>query len=182
MPSYPSAFRFCPFCGHPLGPPTGVDLAQVCQTCDGRLFHGSKPGVGVVIVRSDGNAVLLIRRRWPPYRGRWGLPGGFVVFGELPSAAAVREVREETSLEVRPERLLLMRIETYPRPQGADRLLSLYYLAEVVGGCERAGDEVEALGWFEWDALPSRLAGRYLAGILDAARAAVNLSRGAPID
>jgi 8-oxo-dGTP pyrophosphatase MutT (NUDIX family) len=46
------------------------------------------------------DAVLLIRRRWPPYRGRWGAPGGFVAFGETPEAAAIRKVRVETGLEL----------------------------------------------------------------------------------
>jgi 8-oxo-dGTP diphosphatase len=170
MPSYPSGFRFCPFCGLPLSRPAGVDLAQTCRSCAGVLYHGSKPGVGVAVVRSDGQAVLLIRRRWPPYRGCWGLPGGFAAFGEQPTAAAIREVREETGLEIRPGRLLLMRIEPYPRRQGIDRLLSHYYLAAVVGGREQPGDEVEAMAWFEWAALPSRLAGRHLVAVLAEAR------------
>jgi NADH pyrophosphatase NudC (nudix superfamily) len=49
MPSYPSAFRFCPFCGQPLPRPSGADLAQTCRSCAGVLYHGSKPGVGVVV-------------------------------------------------------------------------------------------------------------------------------------
>jgi ADP-ribose pyrophosphatase YjhB (NUDIX family) len=120
----------------------------------------------VVLVRPGDDSVLLIRRRWPPYRGQWGLPGGFVTYGETPEAAAIREVREETGLEIRTQRLLGTRIENYRRPQGVDRLLSLYYIGQIVGGREQPGDEVMALAWFGWDALPRRLAGPHLAVLL----------------
>src|SRR5258708_11010780 len=100
MPSFPCAFRFCPFCAGPLGPPRGVDVTQTCESCRALLYHSAKPGVGVVLVRPDDDAVLLIRRRWPPYRRKWGVPGGFVAFVETPEAAAIREVREETGLEL----------------------------------------------------------------------------------
>jgi 8-oxo-dGTP diphosphatase len=126
-----------------------------------------------VLSRPDDDAVLLIRRRWPPYRGRWGLPGGFIAYGETPEDAAVREVREETGLEIRIRRLIGTWIEDYRRPQGIDRLLSLYYIGQIVGGREQPGDEATALAWFERDALPRRLAGPHLA-VLQASRAALD--------
>jgi 8-oxo-dGTP diphosphatase len=149
----------------------GADVAQTCEACRATLYHSSKPGVGVVLVRPGDDAVLLIRRRWPPYRGQWGLPGGFVSYGETPEAAAIREVREETGLEIRTQRLIGTWIEDYRRPQGVDRLLSLYYIGQIVGGREQPGDEVTALAWFGWDALPSNLARPHLP-VLQASRAA----------
>jgi 8-oxo-dGTP diphosphatase len=96
---------------------------------------------------------------------KWGLPGGFVTYGETLEAAAIREVREEAGLEIRTQRLVETRIENYRRPQGVDRLLSLYYLGQIVGGQERAGDDATALAWLGRDALPRRLAGPHLAGL-----------------
>ena len=55
--------------------------------------------VSAVVVREDGR-VLLIRRKRPPLEGVLTLPGGRVEAGESLSAAAAREVREETSLDV----------------------------------------------------------------------------------
>jgi 8-oxo-dGTP diphosphatase len=55
-------------------------------------------GVGVVVVR-DGS-VLLIRRGQPPNQGQWSIPGGRQEWGETVREAALREVREETGLEV----------------------------------------------------------------------------------
>lgn len=185
MTSFPSAFCFCPFCGGRLGRPQTIDFVQMCTSCGHALYHSSKPAVGVVVVRPPGDAGLLLRRRWAPYRGRWGVPGGFVTYGELPEDAAVREVREETGLEIRPQRLLRMSIEPYRRPEGIDRLLSLYYLAEPVGGREQPGEEATGLAWFTWDALPTRLARHSLLAVLDAARSTLpeheRLARAAPL-
>ena len=55
-------------------------------------------GVGAVIV--DGGRVLLIKRGHAPLKGEWSLPGGAVELGESLEQALVREVREETGLEV----------------------------------------------------------------------------------
>jgi len=171
--AYPSAFRFCPFCGGRLDSPQGPDVAQRCQVSGHVLYHSSKPGVGVVVVRPSDHKVLFLLRRQAPFRGRWGLPGGFVTFGEPPEDAAVREVREETGLEVRVRQLLGARVEAYRRPEGIDRLLSLYYVADVVGGCEQASDEASQLVWRPIADPPARLAGRHLPAAL--ARAASEL-------
>lgn len=61
-------------------------------------------GVGVVVWRDD--EVLLIRRAKPPRQGQWSLPGGAQKLGETVRQAAIREVREETGLEVALTRLL----------------------------------------------------------------------------
>ena len=56
-------------------------------------------GVGAVIVQ-DGK-VLLVKRRYEPLAGQWSLPGGAVEVGETLEACLVREMLEETGLEVR---------------------------------------------------------------------------------
>jgi 8-oxo-dGTP pyrophosphatase MutT (NUDIX family) len=59
-------------------------------------------GAGAIF-RDDDGAVLLVK---PSYREAWEIPGGGLEHGEDPWAAAVREVKEETGLELRPGRLL----------------------------------------------------------------------------
>ncbi|MFB3128375.1 MAG: NUDIX domain-containing protein, partial [Lysobacteraceae bacterium] len=56
-------------------------------------------GCGAVVRDADGR-ILLIQRGRDPERGHWGLPGGKVDWMETVEAAVVREVREETALEV----------------------------------------------------------------------------------
>jgi ADP-ribose pyrophosphatase YjhB (NUDIX family) len=54
--------------------------------------------VGAVIL--DGDRVLLVQRGQEPLKGEWSLPGGVVELGETLEAALIREVREETSLDI----------------------------------------------------------------------------------
>lgn len=63
--------------------------------------YPDRPIVGVgAVVLSDGGRIALVRRRYEPLAGEWSLPGGVVEIGETLEAAIVREVLEETGLEV----------------------------------------------------------------------------------
>jgi 8-oxo-dGTP diphosphatase len=62
------------------------------------------PAVGAIVFR--GSQVLLVRRRDPPSQGRWSIPGGAVEVGETVEQAVVRETREETTVEVRPQEVV----------------------------------------------------------------------------
>jgi 8-oxo-dGTP diphosphatase len=80
---------------------------------------------------NDTLCALLVQRLYAPYRGRWALPGGFVQPDESLSAAAVRELREETG--IRADHLHLEQLATYGEP-GRDprgRVISTAYLALV---------------------------------------------------
>ena len=61
-------------------------------------------GVGGVVVHR--NRVLLIQRGGEPLRGEWSIPGGVLELGETLEAAARRELKEETGLEVEPLEVL----------------------------------------------------------------------------
>ena len=62
--------------------------------------YPDRPIVAVGAVILDAGRVLLVRRGQEPLKGEWSLPGGAVEAGETLSAALVREVREETSLDI----------------------------------------------------------------------------------
>ncbi|ATL70839.1 NUDIX hydrolase [Nocardia terpenica] len=98
---------------------------------------------------NDTLCALLVQRLLAPYRGRWALPGGFVQNEESLSAAAVRELREETG--IRADRLHLEQLATYGEP-GRDprgRVISTAYLALVpnLPAPNAGGDAVAAAIW-----------------------------------
>jgi ADP-ribose pyrophosphatase YjhB (NUDIX family) len=113
--------------------------------------------------------VLLGRRAVEPARGCWDIPGGFLEPWEHPADGAAREVAEETGLLVRPKEIIATVVDTY---QDRVYTLNVYYLAEVVGGTERAADDLAELRWFAAAELPSALAFPHCAQVLDAWQAA----------
>lgn len=96
--------------------------------------------------------VLLVRRAFEPFRGMWALPGGFVEDNETVEEAAVREVREETGLDVRLESLVGVLSDPVRDPRG--RVVSVVFSAVPVGGELRASREIEEVRWFPVTALP----------------------------
>ena len=103
----------------------------------------SIPCVGAIITAGD--KILLIRRGHEPEAGRWSLPGGRIEAGETDEQALIREVREETGLEVAPGPL----IGAVDRPRPDGRVLVIRdYAATVTGGRLAAGDDADDARWF----------------------------------
>lgn len=109
--------------------------------------------VGGVAVRY-GEEVLLVRRSRGPGAGLWSVPGGRVRFGEDLHEAVVREVREETGLEVVVERFLgwVERIGDDPVPY---HYVILDFLVDVYDPAlaPTAGDDADDARWFHFDDL-----------------------------
>lgn len=115
--------------------------------------HYRNPLVTVDIIIQMAGGIVLIKRKKPP--PGWALPGGFVDYGESLSAAAVREAREETSLEVR----LVGQLHTYSNPTRDPRhhTISTVFTATAEGTPEAADDVREAF-ICPLESLPSTLA------------------------
>jgi 8-oxo-dGTP diphosphatase len=108
------------------------------------------PTVDIVIEVPGG--IVLIERKNPPLG--WALPGGFVDYGESAEAAAIREAREETSLEV--ELLEQFHVYSDPARDARQHTLSVVFLARAEGA-PRAADDARDARVFPLDALPSPL-------------------------
>jgi ADP-ribose pyrophosphatase YjhB (NUDIX family) len=100
------------------------------------------PCVGAVVVAAG--QLLLIQRGHPPEAGSWSLPGGRIEAGETDADALVREVREETGLEVTVG--ALVGTVCRPAPDGGTYLIRDYMCAQR-GGTLRAGDDASAARW-----------------------------------
>lgn len=110
-------------------------------------------------IRDESGHVLLCRRRDGDF---WCQPGGGVEADETPWEGLVREVREETGLEVAVERLA----GVYSWPAAHDLILS--FVCHVVGGALTTSDEVRAVAYFPPDALPPNVFAEHAERIRDA--------------
>ena len=97
---------------------------------------------------------MLARRAIEPFKGFWDIPGGFLEEGEDPRDGLRRELREETGLEVEPERFLGVWMDRYGGDSTAEATLNLYWTARVVSGNASPDDDVSELRWFDRDQLP----------------------------
>ncbi|MFC5905917.1 NUDIX hydrolase [Streptacidiphilus monticola] len=125
---------------------------------DLRAMIGDHPlwmsGVCAVVLDPDGERVLMNRRA---DTGRWALIGGIIDPGEQPAAAAVREVREETGVEIVVERLVSAIADPPVRFANGDRaqFLCLTFLCRAVGGTARVNDDESLeIAWFPLDQVP----------------------------
>jgi len=100
-------------------------------------------GVGAVIV--EAGKVVLVRRRYEPLAGRWSLPGGTLELGETLETGVVREMREETGLdvEVGPVIEVFDRIFLDGERRVQYHFVLVDYLCWPVGGDLQAGSDVD---------------------------------------
>lgn len=142
-------YRFCPKCGGVLDSrqlKPGEPERLVCRDCEFVFFLNPKVAAGTLF-HLDGKLVLLRRAIEPGY-GKWVFPGGFVDRGETVIDAAIRETREEASVEVRVRELV--DVFSYV----GSPVVVVVYAAEVVSGEPEAADESLELGVFEPSELP----------------------------
>jgi ADP-ribose pyrophosphatase YjhB (NUDIX family) len=143
-------YRFCPACGGPLESKVlkaGDPARLVCSRCGFVLYLDPKVAVGTIISADDGRLVLVKRAIHPGY-GLWVFPGGYVDRGEEIMAAAIREAREESGLEVRLDGLV--NIYSYPRRP----LIIVVYGATAIGGELCGDDECLEAKLFSRDLIP----------------------------
>lgn len=103
--------------------------------------------VGVIITNPQGK-VLLLEHVLRPASG-WGIPGGFLNFGEQPDAAARREIREETGIEL--ENLQMLRVRTLQRH------IEFLFRAEANDAGRVLSREIKKLGWFAVNEMPEEM-------------------------
>jgi ADP-ribose pyrophosphatase YjhB (NUDIX family) len=105
-----------------------------------------------IIINIEGK-IILIKRKNPPYG--WALPGGFVDYGETVEHAAIREAKEETSLDLKNLKQFHVYSEPNRDPRGHN--ISVVFTADGIGE-PKAADDAKEIGLFCQNDLPDEIA------------------------
>lgn len=117
----------------------------------------AKPPIAAVgaVIRNDRGEIVLIRRGQEPRRGEWSIPGGRLEWGESVRDAIVREVREETGLEVEVAGLIDV-VDSVTRDGSGEAVrhyVLIDFLVRHVSGTLRAGSDAAEARWVAYAAL-----------------------------
>lgn len=116
-------------------------------------YANSAPAANALPIDDEGR-ILLGRRAGEPDAGKWDILGGFLDEDEHPLDAVVRELGEETGLEIEPLELVAIEMDRYGDDEDAQATLNLYWTARVLAGELAPADDVTELRWFAPDELP----------------------------
>ncbi|MEM2995126.1 MAG: NUDIX hydrolase [Candidatus Bathyarchaeia archaeon] len=114
-----------------------------------RRLYPKQPvvGVGAVIIRKG--EILLEKRKSEPGRGKWSIPGGLVELGENVVQTVIREVKEETGLDVEKPELIDV-VDNIIRDENGEikyHFVIIDYFVRVKGGEAKAQSDAEELRW-----------------------------------
>lgn len=145
---------------------TGEDLKDdqnFLKTYDSNIYPKPSVTVDIIIctITHDMVRVLLIKRKHPPFRDCWAIPGGFVEIAkeETLEQAAARELQEETGLK----NVYIEQLKTYgdPKRDPRTRVITVAYYALIPEhrmNKIKAGDDAKEAEWFPLRWLPENLA------------------------
>lgn len=110
----------------------------------------------VVFGYEEGNiSVLLIKRKYEPFKGKWAIPGGFVLNDESLEEAVERELQEETGIKIN----YLEQLYTFGKPSRdpRGRVVSVAYFGLVRPNAFKifASTDAEQVQWFDINELPN---------------------------
>ncbi|AMD16669.1 DNA mismatch repair protein MutT [Methanobrevibacter sp. YE315] len=104
-----------------------------------------------ILIFDDDFNFILIKRKNDPYKDCWALPGGFVEYGETVETAAVREAKEETSIDVELKDL----VNVYSNPDRDPRrhTVTIAYTAKGDFNTRKADSDASDIGIFSAEEL-----------------------------
>jgi ADP-ribose pyrophosphatase YjhB (NUDIX family) len=144
--------KFCSECGAEVSLQSVAGEHRERFVCDGcGKTHYQSPSVLVAVYVCVGEKILWIKRGIPPAVGKWAMPGGFMENDETPEAAAARELKEETGIDVDADAMTLVSVSSILH-MAQTHLVFRCHLDEMPEFC--ATDEATDCAWYEQESLP----------------------------
>jgi len=142
--------KYCPKCAHSLETKS-LDGHErlVCPACGFVFYRNPAPATAALIFLGD--RVVMVKRKYDPRKGLWTLPSGFIEHLESPEACLLREVKEETNLDVDIAGLFgVYSGNDDPRTP----VVLIVYHTKFKGGDLKAGDDAVEIATFGLEDLP----------------------------
>lgn len=136
-------YKFCPFCKEKLGQKKELYFCPKCKQTIYKNF--AYVGVGMVFV--ENGKVLLSKRGIEPRKGIYDIIGGFLNEDEYPEKGIIREVKEETNLNVKIIKILGIYRDTYGKND--EPTLNIIYIGKIISGEIKPQDDISELRWFD---------------------------------
>ncbi|MFQ5824612.1 MAG: NUDIX domain-containing protein [bacterium] len=147
-------YKFCPCCASLFTSKRleGVERL-VCSKCGFIFYQNPTPAVAVILF--DSERVLLVKRKFPPRAGHWSLPAGFIEYHERVEETALREIKEETNLDIKLNEIYGI-YSAYDDPD--HHILLIVYWGEILKGKLIPGDDALDAQFFPLEKLPEDIA------------------------
>ena len=146
-------YKYCSICGAELKKQNG-NLA--CVKCSFVNYRNPRPTVTGLILHK--NKLLLTKRARSPFKNWWDLPGGFVERGETAEQALIRELKEETGLDIWGLKFFGTYKGVFHSLSDPFDVLSIVYCAKSPTGQLQALDDVSESKWFSKNEIPTKIA------------------------
>ena len=145
--------NFCPFCGSSS---IEKDINFIkCQNCHQTFYINSKPTASVIPVFKE--EVLLGIRKDEPEKGKLDILGGFLKNGEDPEDGAIRELKEESDIDIKKEDLIFLGIWVDKYQYQSQHYFTfnvIYYILLLEKPNAKAGDDIGDLKWVNINSSP----------------------------
>jgi len=155
-------YKNCPFCGEEYDENSKVVVSDYpnslqCSFCKKIFYNNPKPTAAGLLV--ENNKIILVKRKYEPYKGYWGLPGGFLNYGEDPIESVTREMKEELNIDISSPEMIDMFHMFYPIDK-TDKLSLIVFVYKVNFNVNeiKAGDDAEEWAFFDRKSLPEAIA------------------------
>ena len=144
--NFDEIFQFCPKCGSKHFDKNN-EKSRKCDNC-GFVYYMNPSSATAAFIINEKGELLVCRRGKEPAKGTLDLPGGFVDFNETGEEGVIREIKEETGLEIQECRYLFSVPNIY-RYSGLDiPTLDMFYECKVPDGVEpKAADDAAECFW-----------------------------------